>query len=65
MSETEHRPAPAHRPRAKRSPSVAVRFLPPTYVTMTPEQEEKAVEALAGLLIDIDEQRAHGSRPAP
>ena len=61
VSEAEHAP----KPRAKRSPSVTVRFLPPSYVAMTPEQEDKAVEALAGLLIDIDEQRARGSRPAP
>jgi hypothetical protein len=32
---------------------------------MTPEQEEKAVAALAGLLIEADERRADGSRPAP
>jgi hypothetical protein len=32
---------------------------------MTTEQEDKAVGALAGLLIDIDERRARGPRPAP
>jgi hypothetical protein len=57
--------APASEPRPKRSPSVAVQLLPPTYVTMTAEQEDKAVAALAGLLIDIDEGRAGGHRPAP
>ena len=57
--------APASEPRSKRSPSVAVQLLPPTYVTMTAEQEERAVAALAGLLIDIDERRAGGPRPAP
>lgn len=40
-------------------------FLPATYVTMTPEQEEKAVAALAGLLLEADERRAGRSRPAP
>ncbi len=53
------------RPRPKRSPSVAVQLLPATYVTMTAEQEDKAVAAVAGLLIDIDERRASGPRPAP
>lgn len=51
--------------RPKRAPSVAVTFLPATYVAMTPEQEEKAVAALAGLLIEADEHRADGSRPTP
>ncbi len=49
----------------KRPDSVAVRLLPPTYVTMTPEQEETAVAALAGLLVDTDEPRPGGPRPAP
>ena len=57
--------APASGPRPKRSPSVAVQLLPSTYVTMTPEQEDKAIAALAGLLIDIDERRAGGHRPTP
>lgn len=56
---------PASEPRLKRSPSVAVQLRPPSYVTMTTEQEEKAVAALAGLLIDIDERRADRPRPAP
>ncbi len=51
--------------RPKRAPAVAVTFLPAIYVTMTPEQEEKAVAALAGLLIEADEHRAGGPRPAP
>ena len=59
--ERAHAPAP----RPKRCPSVAVRILPPTYVTMTPEQEQKAVAALAGLLADIDERRAGNERRAP
>lgn len=58
-------PDPASEPRPKRSPSIAVQLLPPTYVTMTTEQEDKAVAALAGLLIDIDERRAGGPRRAP
>jgi hypothetical protein len=50
--------------RAKRTPSVAVTFLPATYVTMSPEEEEeKAVAALAGLLIEID-QRKVAATPA-
>jgi hypothetical protein len=55
----------APKPRPKRCPSVAVRLLPPTYVTMTPEQEEKAVAALAGLLADIDELRTGKEHRAP
>lgn len=51
--------------RAKRTPSVAVTLLPATYVTMTPEQEEKAVAALGGLLIDTDQHRLPAPRPAP
>jgi hypothetical protein len=58
-------PAAARPRRPKRAPSVAVTFLPATYVTMTPEQEEKAVAALAGLLIEADEHRPLGPRPAP
>lgn len=58
-------PAPERPRRPKRAPSVAITFLPATYVTMTPEQEEKAVAALAGLLIEADEHRPHGPRPAP
>lgn len=38
--------APASEPRPKRSPSVAVQLLPATYVTMTAEQEDKAVAAV-------------------
>ena len=57
--------AAASEPRPKRSPSLAIHLLPPTYVSMTDEQEDKAVAALAGLLIDIDERRVGGPRPAP
>jgi hypothetical protein len=63
VSEDESTTEPSRRP--KRAPSVAVTFLPATYVTMTPEQEEKAVSALAGLLLEADERRAGRSRPAP
>ena len=58
-------PVPEHPRRPKRAPSVAVTLLPATYVTMTPEQEEKAVAALAGLLVEVDERRGVGSRPTP
>ena len=58
-------PAPEPPRRAKRPDSVAVRLLPATYVTMTPEQEATAVAALAGLLVEVDQRRAHGPRPAP
>jgi hypothetical protein len=51
--------------RSKRPDSVAVRLLPATYVTMTPEQEETAVAALAGLLIETDGPRPGGPHPAP
>ncbi len=51
--------------RPKRPDSVGVRLLPATYVTMTPEQEETAVAALAGLLVEIDRPRPGGPRPAP
>jgi hypothetical protein len=63
VSEGESTIEPSRRP--KRAPSVAVTFLPATYVTMTPEQEEKAVAALAGLLLEADERRVRGPRPAP
>ena len=63
MSEGESATEPSRRP--KRAPSVAVTFLAATYVTMTPEQEEKAVAALAGLLLEADEHRAGRTRPAP
>jgi hypothetical protein len=42
----------------RRHPASDVRLLPPTYVPMTPEQEERAVEALAGLLADAEQRRA-------
>ena len=51
--------------RTKRPDSVAVRLLPATYVTMTPEEEERAVTALAGLLVEIEEHRPGGPRPTP
>ena len=51
----------------RRHPAGEVRLLPPTYHLMTPEQEERAVEALAGLLTEDDQARARQShtRPAP
>jgi hypothetical protein len=45
-----------------------VRLLPPAYRPMTPEQEERALEAFAGLLAEADQRRARGAprvRPAP
>jgi hypothetical protein len=51
--------------RPKRTPSIAVTFRPATYVPMTPEQEEKAVAALAGLLIEAEQQRLEPPGPAP
>ena len=51
--------------RPKRPDSVAVRLRPATYVTMTPEQEETAVAALAELLVEMDHDRPAGPRPAP
>ena len=58
---------PAH-PTRRRYPAGEVRLLPPTYRPMTPEQEERAVEALAGLLAEADQRRAGlqgQGRPAP
>ena len=52
------------RPIGRRHPAGEVRLLPPTYLPMTPEQEERAVEALAGLLAEADQPRAR-ARPAP
>jgi len=52
------------RPIGRRHPASEVRLLPPTYRPMTPEQEERAVEALAGLLAEADQPRAR-ARPAP
>ena len=52
------------RPIGRRHPASEVRLLPPTYLPMTPEQEERAVEALAGLLAEADQPRAR-ARPAP
>ena len=52
------------RPTGRRHPASEVRLLPPTYLPMTPEQKERAVEALAGLLAEADQPRAR-ARPAP
>lgn len=41
----------------RRHPAGEVRLLPPTYRPMTAEQEERAVEALAGLLEDAEQRR--------
>ena len=52
----------------RRHPAGALRLLPPTRVPMTPEQEERAVEALAGLLAEAEQRRAGeggSARPAP
>lgn len=65
MSDAEQTATDPPRRRAKRTPSVAVSFLPATYVTTSPEQEEKAVAALAGLLIEIDRRKLQPPRPAP
>lgn len=65
MAVSEEDPAPQRPRRPKRAPTVAVTFLPATYVAMTPEQEEKAVAALAGLLLEADEHRVRGPRPTP
>jgi len=46
------------KPAGKRHPASDVRLLPPTYIPMTAEQEERAVEALAGLLADAEQRRA-------
>ena len=63
MNGDQTAPKPPRRP--KRPDSVAVRLLAATYVTMTPEQEATAVAALAALLVEIDQRRAPGPRPAP
>ena len=55
-------------PTRRRHPAVEVRLLPPTHVPMTPEQEERAVETLAGLLAEAEQRRAGEGgwvRPAP
>ncbi|MGH9127429.1 MAG: hypothetical protein ACRDY2_00310 [Acidimicrobiales bacterium] len=52
----------------RRHPAGEVRILPPAYRPMTAEQEERAVEALAGLLADAEqprEQTRGRERPAP
>ncbi len=55
-------------PTRRHHPAGALRLLPPTYQPMTPEQEEQAVEALAGLLAEAEQRRAGeggSARPAP
>ena len=55
-------------PTRRRHPAGALRLLPPTYLPMTPEQEARAVEALAALLAEAEQRRAGeggGDRPAP
>ena len=59
------RPVPERPRQPKRPDSVGVRLLPATYVIMTPEQEETAVAALAGLLGEMDADRPGGARPEP
>ena len=56
------------KPAGKRHPAGDIRLLPPAYQPMTPEQEGRAVEALAGLLADAEQRRAGSDapvRPAP
>ena len=55
-------------PTRRRHPAGEVRLLTPTYLPMTPEQEERAVETLAGLLAEAEQRsarRARQTRPAP
>ncbi|MGH9044059.1 MAG: hypothetical protein ACRDVP_04345 [Acidimicrobiales bacterium] len=56
--------SPNPRPGGRRHPASDVRLLPPTYVPMTPEQEERAVEALAGLLAEAEQRRDGRDGPA-
>lgn len=62
------RHATKRQPAGGRHPASEVRLLPPTYLPMTAEQEERAVEALAGLLADVEQRRVglpETTRPAP
>jgi hypothetical protein len=55
-------------PGRRRHPAGEVRLLPPAYRPMTPEEEERAVEALAGLLAEAEQRRARRpprTRPVP
>lgn len=62
---SDDQPVPEGPRRPKRPDSVGVRLLPASYVVMTSEQEETAVAALAGLLVEVDAERPGGPRPAP
>jgi hypothetical protein len=62
---SDSQPVPERPRRPKRPDSVGVRLMPATYATMTPEQEETAVAALAGLLAETDGFRPGGPRSAP
>jgi hypothetical protein len=49
----------------RRHPASEVRLLPPSYLPMTAQQEERAVEALAGLLAEAEQRQARRPQPAP